>query len=182
MSVFELPQKTTLCVNNNTDIIDTTHKLSSNWTLWTHLPHIIKWDVESYTKIFSVKTIEETICLVELLTEPIVINCMIFFMKKNITPLWEDPNNINGGCFSYKVSNKTAFNTWKSLCYCISGNTVSKNKCFNDTITGITISPKKNFCIIKIWLNGDKYKDPSIITNEIPTLITNGCLFKKHNK
>jgi hypothetical protein len=101
-------------------------------------------------------------------------------MKQKINPLWEDPNNIEGGCFSYKVTNKFVFNTWKTLCYCIIGDTLSTNLDFNQTITGITISPKKNFCIVKIWVSTTKYKDPKIITADIPGLITNGCLFKKH--
>jgi hypothetical protein len=180
MSVFELPKKVTKCCVNNTDIIDTTNICSSKWTLWTHLPHIIEWNIDSYNKIFTLSSIEHSICLIETFTEPFILNCMVYLMKNNIMPMWEDKQNANGGCFSYKVSNKVAFNTWKSLCYCIIGDSISKNINFINAITGITISPKKNFCIIKIWMSTDKYKDPSIITNEIPTLLTNGCLFKKH--
>jgi hypothetical protein len=127
-----------------------------------------------------VDSVEKAICLIEIFTPQFVLNCMLFLMKGNIKPLWEDEHNINGGCFSYKVSNKTVFNTWKTLCYCIIGNTISTNMEFCKTITGITISPKKNFCIVKIWINTDKYKDPEIINANVPGLVTNGCLFKKH--
>ena len=29
---------------------------------------------------------------------------MIFYMKDNIKPIWEDINNKDGGSFSYKIS------------------------------------------------------------------------------
>ena len=53
------------------------------------------------------------------------------------------------------------------------------NSDYNQYINGITISPKKNFCILKIWLSCSNYQDPSII-QEIPNLSNQGCLFKKH--
>jgi hypothetical protein len=46
-------------------------------------------------------------------------------------------------------------------------------------INGITISPKKNFCIIKIWLSTSELQDPNVIIN-INNLSKQGCLFKRH--
>ena len=46
-------------------------------------------------------------------------------------------------------------------------------------INGITISPKKNFCIIKIWLSNCNYQNPSIIIDNIG-ITSQGCLFKTH--
>ena len=31
---------------------------------------------------------------------------MLFVMRNGINPMWEDPKNKDGGCFSYKISNK----------------------------------------------------------------------------
>ena len=41
--------------------------------------------------------------------------------------------------------------------------------------------PKKNFCIIKIWMANCSFQNPEIITNEVNGLESQGCLFKKHN-
>ena len=49
----------------------------------------------------------------------------------------------------------------------------------NNNINGITISPKKNFCIIKIWISNCDNTDPNIIKN-IDGLFPNECFFKKH--
>ena len=101
-------------------------------------------------------------------------------MKENIMPMWEDPKNRNGGCFSYKISNKHVCETWKELSYVLLGETISSNQAFVNDVTGITISPKKNFCIIKIWTATRQYQNPTIITNEVKNIIPQGCLFKSH--
>jgi hypothetical protein len=46
-------------------------------------------------------------------------------------------------------------------------------------VNGITISPKRGFCIVKIWLYDCSLQDPSIIV-PIPLLSKMGCLFKSH--
>ena len=83
------------------------HDLSDEWCFWAHLPHDTDWSLNSYKNIYNLKTAEDTIALNESLPSGLVNNCMLFVMRKGITPLWEDPKNREGGCFSYKVSNKT---------------------------------------------------------------------------
>ena len=102
-------------------------------------------------------------------------------MRKGIIPVWEDVNNRKGGCFSYKIANKQVYSIWKDLTYMLVGETLSENKDFVKTITGITISPKKSFCIMKIWTSTCEFQDPNIITSMINGLTSVGCIFKKHN-
>jgi hypothetical protein len=161
-------------------IVEEYNKLSDKWTLWAHLPHDTDWSMKSYKQIFTVSTVEETIAITETLPPILVQNCMLFWMREGIKPTWEDPKNRNGGCFSYKVVNKTVYDSWKELTYCTIGNTVSKQMSFVDKVTGITISPKKNFCIIKIWMADCTNQNPSIVTNEIKGIVSQGCIFKKH--
>jgi len=156
------------------------HKLSDKWTFWAHLPHNTDWTLNGYIPITTVSTIEETVMINETLPSILFENCMLFLMRHNIKPLWEDPYNVNGGYFSYKVSNKNVYKVWKDLVYVVVGQTISKQTSFVNSIAGITISPKKNFCIIKIWTMNCNFQNPSIITNEIKGLISQGCIFKKH--
>ena len=153
------------------------HNLKSNWTLWTHLPSD-DWTFKSYKKVTTFKTVEDSLILLENLPENIIKNNMLFLMRENIKPLWEDERNKNGGCFSYKVNNKMVNDLWKKMAYVLMGESLS-NQEVSPLINGITISPKKNFCIIKIWLSTCKYNNPDIITN-IESLNKIGCLFKKH--
>ena len=48
-----------------------------------------------------------------------------------------------------------------------------------DDNDGITISPKKNFCIVKIW-NGDKKQNSLELLNKIDDLPFDTCIFKEH--
>ena len=155
------------------------HTLHDKWTLWAHLPHDTDWSVKSYKEIDTLSTMEEAIALCETLPEKMVKNCMLFLMRNGVKPTWEDPRNRNGGCFSYKVNNKTVGSTWKSLSYVLMGETLSPNPHIVSSVTGITISPKKNFCIIKVWLSGCEFQDPSLMIN-IPGLTSQGCIFKRH--
>jgi hypothetical protein len=154
------------------------HKLKNKWTMWMHLPHDTDWSINSYKKILTVETVEHTLALLVTLPDVLVKNCMLFFMKEGIKPIWEDEKNKNGGCFSFKISNKNVYDVWTELSYLLVGETISKNDAFVNNITGITISPKKNFCIIKIWMSNCEEQNPFLITNELNGLTLQGCIFK----
>ena len=165
-----------VCVEKNA-----LHKLSDKWTLWAHLPHDTDWSIASYKKIFDFDTAEEAIILTETIPHKMTRNCMLFLMRNGITPMWEDPKNRDGGSFSYKVSNKIVPIVWREISYKLVGETITTAHSFQNAINGITISPKKNFCVIKVWMANCNSQDSTII-GEVAQGITNqGCLFKKHN-
>jgi hypothetical protein len=155
------------------------NNFNDKWALYGHLPHDTDWTFKSYKQIAQICSVEHMIAIYDKLPEALVNNCMLFLMRGNIKPIWEDPKNISGGCFSYKVHVNNVYNVWKRLSYALAGESLSSEIPFK-TINGITISPKKNFCIIKIWLSSCEYQDPSSIfqiSNEISPV---GCLFKRH--
>jgi len=156
------------------------HPLSNRWTLWAHLPHDTDWSIKSYIPISTFTTVEDAIAVTETLPSVMVENCMLFMMKEGINPTWEDPKNRNGGVFSYKITNKHVCKAWKDLTYTVVGETVSKNPSFVNCVNGITISPKKNFCIIKIWMSDCNNQNPQVVTTDLKLLSPQGCLFKKH--
>ena len=163
-----------------TNHMDEFHPLSDKWTLWAHLPHNTDWSIKSYIPIFTFTSVENTIAITENLPGILVENCMLFIMREGIKPTWEDPRNRNGGCFSYKVPNKNVYKVWKDLTYVLVGDTISKQRGFVDAVTGITISPKKNFCIVKIWLANCDNQNPVVVTSDVKGIGPQGCLFKKH--
>ncbi len=148
--------------------------------MWAHLPHDTDWSIGSYKKIYTMGTVEEAIALSETLPDVLVKNCMLFLMKEGIKPIWEDPKNRAGGCFSYKIPNKCVYEVWKDLSYVLVGESISSQSSFVTNVTGITISPKKNFCIIKIWMSNCANQNPSIVTGDVKGIASQGCLFKKH--
>lgn len=154
------------------------HFLLDKWNCWAHLPQDSDWSLSSYKKITTIHTIESASRYIENFPENIVKNCMLFIMRDGINPYWEDPKNIKGGCFSYKVNYKYVNECWKNLSYLLVGETLT-NVNISNNINGITISPKKNFCIIKIWLNTCDYMDVNVI-RDIYELPKHGAFFKKH--
>jgi hypothetical protein len=104
---------------------------------------------------------------------------MLFLMRKGILPIWEDPANRSGGTFSYKVLNKDVPNAWKNLSYAVAGRCVTKDDELYNSITGITISSKKSFCIIKIWMSCCQFQNPAKI-EKLNGLNFQGVLFKRH--
>ena len=163
-----------------TNNMGTTHPLKNRWNLWGHLPQENDWSVGSYKLVSRFKTLEDVIAISESTPDPLIKSCMLFVMKDGIVPMWEDPKNRNGGCFSYKVSNKNVCEVWRELNYVLVGETISNNSSFVNCVTGITISPKKNFCIIKIWMCNCDNQNPALVTTEVSGLIPQGCIFKKH--
>jgi hypothetical protein len=154
--------------------------LNGKWDLYYHLPHNKNWDLSSYIKIMEdIDSVDKLIAINESLPDNVIKQCMLFVMKSGVSPMWEDPKNRNGGCFSYKVLNKQVAGVWKALFYALCGESLCIEKQYNKHINGITVSPKKNFCIIKIWMETCSLQDPSAIIS-IPNLSKQGCLFKKH--
>lgn len=156
------------------------HPLNNKWNLYAHLPQDSDWTLKSYHQLCQFDTIEKVIAVTEVLPELFIKNCMLFIMREGVTPMWEDVQNRTGGCFSYRINNKYVREVWRDLSYCLAGNSLSSNDIVNRTITGITISPKKNFCIIKIWLSSCEFHNPSVIVPIGKFIVPAGCLFKNH--
>jgi hypothetical protein len=156
------------------------HPLLGKWNLYYHLPHDKNWELASYKPISChMSCAEQVVAINAAMSDSIIKYCMLFVMRDGITPMWEDPKNRNGGCFSYKIANKQVPMVWKSLLLSLVGETLTVDPKYAPLLNGITISPKKNFCIVKIWLVDCSVQDPGIIIN-IPNLSKQGCLFKKH--
>jgi hypothetical protein len=65
------------------------------------------------------------------------------------------------------------------MSYLLVGETMSDNVKILPHINGITISPKKNFCIMKVWVANCLFQDATII-REVEGVTSHGCLFKRH--
>ena len=152
------------------------NNLPSSWVIWFHNPVDTNWDSSSYMKLHEIDTVE-SFWEVYLRLEPTMIQeGMFFLMKKGIEPLWENEDNINGGCWSYKISKKEAHKSWEELSKILCCEKIV-NK--SEKINGISISPKKMFCILKIWNNDSNYNDKRFL-NPIYNLKKDQCIYKAH--
>ena len=51
---------------------------------------------------------------------------MLFIMRENINPIWEDVKNKEGGSFSFKIGNKFIKDIWETLTYALWGEYICK--------------------------------------------------------
>lgn len=155
------------------------HKLNNDWTFYIHLHDNKDWSIDSYIKVARINTIEDAILLNDEINYDLIKKSMMFLMKEDICPLWEHDDNKNGGCFSFKILNKDINQVWKEVYFNIITTNMIKDNNNNSKINGITLSPKKKFCILKIWMSDCELTDPKIFKS-IQNLSFDGCLFKKH--
>lgn len=154
-----------------------THPLNNKWTLWLHNKNERSWKPESFIKIYDIYTVEDfwnvynnirTFC-----TE------IFFLMRDDIFPLWETPENVNGGTWNIIVPRKTANKIWIELS-CLTIGMTLLNKHFN-SINGISIRPKFSNSIIKIWTKDIKTTINSFNCEELNNVLGNiEMTFSKH--
>ena len=154
--------------------------LNSKWVLWYHSPDEKSWDIDSYQNITEFDTIEDFWRIQKELSSHIIQFGMFFIIRKNIMPIWEDKFNLDGGCWSFKLAKKDVFKAWVELSVSLIGETIYKNEKNIMNINGISISPKKNFSILKIWNNNKNESDYNLLNENIPFLETNTAIYKPH--
>ena len=158
-------------------------QLSDTWALFFHSVTDNKWDEDSYPVLYEFNTVEQFGQLTNTWKArlPAFKNGMFFLMKKNgdkhVYPIWENEYNIKGGVWSFKVEfGKNIWEAWKNICCLAIGNTLNQQN--PSVINGISVSPKKNFVIIKIWMNS-AIKDMHKLN---PFVLSKSVIFKTHCK
>ena len=153
-----------------------THNLTNNWTLWFHDINDNNWKLSSYDNIYTFNNLETYIKLYNTIDN--FSAGMFFLMKENILPLWEVKENKKGGYWSFKITKNKINTVWKDICSQIIGNTILDDANIN-SINGVSLSPKINNCIIKIWLN--KEVDISLFNIQNPDINIEDSRYVKHS-
>ena len=95
------------------------------WTLWT-IKDKNSWSIENFIKVYDItspKTFWELYNNFDKIGG--VSNKTLFLMVEDIFPRWESPENITGGCWSFKVPNTYAEAIWLDLSIHLVTNTIS---------------------------------------------------------
>ena len=162
-------------------------KTNTNWILWHHNPIDKQWGLDSYNQLYEIKTISDFWLIYNNWDKylPPVYDGMYFLMRNTsqgvIYPLWEDKQNCKGGYWSFKVGKENSKELWEKLSIHMIGEQMVDNIDHSLIINGISISPKKNFCVIKIWNNDSVNSDISILKNNICDLNFEEAIYKKHS-
>jgi hypothetical protein len=128
---------------------------SDTWNVWYHHTKD-NWTIDGYKKIYKIDNGLNFWKLYNNWESLGGITAKHFFLMKNETnPVWEDPINMKGGCWSYKILDSMAAELWEDLSVLI-----VTNELVQGTISlGLSITLKKNnTCVVKIW-NDDSNKN-----------------------
>jgi hypothetical protein len=173
-------------MNNVLNISDNPllNKLNSDYKLYFHDPNSYNWKENSYVLLCPITTIECFWSINSLIECKINLG-MFFLMKENIFPLWDSIDNIDGGSFSFKILKSEVLEYWIKICALLLSEKFLKdtNIELGKYLNGVSISPKKNFCIIKIWLKKNDIFNENNIKNyfNIPENYNGDIIFKKHS-
>jgi len=153
--------------------------LNDIWAFYFHDPYEMDWSINSFIFINNISKIEDFI-EIYLCFKDIINKGMFFFMREHILPIWEDEYNNNGGCFSYKLYNDNLYEKLFNILSLLFGENLGINNEISENINGISISPKKNYYIVRIWIKDTKYAIKENYNFDIPKFTT--ILYKKHNQ
>jgi hypothetical protein len=140
----------------------------------------VDWSLQSYIRIASLNSPKSFGKVMNILKEKIH-SGMFFLMREHVFPCWDDDNNRKGGCLSIKVLKQDMKEFWEMLCIRLLGETLlipEYQTTHWDNINGISTSPKKHFCIIKIWLRSDNLN--SKIFYNIPSNFYGDILYRSN--
>ena len=130
-------------------------KLESKWILWNHKLDDNSWSNDSYNNIFEINNLLDYKIIKDNITLQNLQNTMFFLMRDNIFPTWEDPLNKDGCSASFKIPSLQINKIWNKLISYLICENIQKDIQYWDNINGVSISPKKEFNIIKIWFKNN---------------------------
>lgn len=152
-------------------------QLNNKWCIWYHSINENKWTKDSYNKIYECNNLYDFQYMTETFKQEHYQNGMFFIMKENIFPNWEDPYNRNGGCISFKIPSRDIINEWNNLVLMIINEKLFET---HEEINGISISPKKEFNIIKLWIKNDEFDYKNELKDTSENICLDNTLYKKH--
>lgn len=151
--------------------------LSDIFSVYFHCPFNNNWDISEYTFITNISTVEDYIKIYKIFYK-LFEKGYFFIFRDYIEPRFEDKENCKGGCFSIKVSSEHLYDFFFKIVAEMLGETLTKDPKHSLNINGISISPKKNSNIIRIWI-----KDNSLINRNLynfEDIKYSSIIYKKH--
>jgi hypothetical protein len=147
------------------------------WNLFFHDPDDSQWTLNSYKNQTTISSALDWVQVYQAYNE-LWSKGMFFLMREHIQPLWEDPANKDGGCFSFKVNKPEAAQYWFKLGSRVLSDTLVKDFSKFDRVSGISISPKRNYCILRIWVSTNEYNKIEYYNLDLPSYTQ--VMYKSH--
>jgi len=148
--------------------ISETTQFQYSWTVWYFDPRNATWDLSNYKRLPPFNTPQQFWSIVSSIPKEAIECGYFFFLREGFRPIWEVPENIDGGSFSKKVNTAQIKEIFVELaCYCMAG----KDGLFvdrKDTLVGFSTSPKGPNNVVKIWNTTTSANDLKLLNTAIP--------------
>ncbi|KAI9760867.1 MAG: hypothetical protein M4579_001368 [Chaenotheca gracillima] len=98
----------------------------------------------------------------------------VHLFKKTVKPVWEDPRNVRGGSWTFRVPKSNSLDVWRSIQLMAVGEALGDVVEKGDDICGVSLSVRFNSHLISVW-NRDAQNQKSIdaiaakVLEELPT-------------
>ena len=157
------------------------YTLNTPWCLWYHSIKDNRWTKSSYIDLYTINNLYELKALNDTILPHHLQNGMFFLMRDNIFPTWEDPENREGCCLSFKISGSVLKDQWDYIVERVLTEDILIDKDKSKNINGLSIAPKKEFNILKIWFRDYDENYSEYIKEYTPYFNHSRALLKKHN-
>jgi len=144
--------------------------LNDTWKLYFHDPANDNWEFESYLSLATVSSVGDLVDLHRAL-QPLWANGMFFLMRDHVLPIYEDAHNIRGGVLSFKANKADVPRYWFELAARVLGESALRpgNADAWERVCGISITPKRSFCILRIWVADPDMQDAGLYEFSTPS-------------
>ena len=156
------------------------YQLNTNWCLWYHSIKDTNWKKNSYKNIYTIRNLYDLKSINDIIQTIHLQNSMLFIMREGIFPTWEDPDNREGCCISYKIPNSVLKEQFDIILNNMISEDILLDKENIDYLNGLSIIPKKEFNIVKLWLRQPDETYNESLKEYGPHFVKDKAFYKKH--
>ena len=156
---------------------------NDSWKLYWHdpSPTCTDWSVASYKEVAAISSVHDFWRVWNAVPAEVWSTVSMYLMRDFIKPIWEDPHHFHGGCLSQKVQRAHVPDVLTGVVMGVLGETIvapEKREGLWSNVTGVSIIPKKNFSIIRLWIADSTLSDRKLYDLHAPPYTD--VIFKKH--
>jgi len=152
--------------------------LTDTWALYFHDPADECWDfMQSYKQICTISSVNDFLEM-HAAFKNLWSKGMFFLCRSFVQPTWEDGHHVNGGCLSFKTMKGEVAGTWLDLTSRLVGETLASAGA--ERVTTVSISPKRSYCILRIWVADETMQAPELYSFRAPSY--SQLLYKSHRE
>ena len=156
------------------------HSLNTPWKIWYHSITDNNWKNNSYKMVYQMNNLLDVNLVIDKIQSNHLQNSMFFIMRNDMFPTWEYVDNREGCCISFKIPGSDLKKHWDFILKEILTENIFTDKDKHLELNGFSISPKKEFNIIKFWLKNDNKNYDEFIKEYEPFFVKKKSIHKKH--